>query len=160
LELELNGYRTNLIKESIRMGHNDLGDFHYDRGDLNAALKCYVRTRDYSTTSKHIINMCLNVIKVSIEMGNFAYVLNYVNKAEQTPDLNDTVVIAKLKVCAGLAQLASKKFKMAARKFLETTFDLNNNFTEIIAPQDIAVYGGLCALATFDRAELKKKGDR
>lgn len=83
------------------MGHNDLGDFHYERGDLNAALKCYVRTRDYCTTSKHIISMCLNVIKVSIEMGNFAHVINYVNKAEQTPDLQDPVVIAKLKVCAG-----------------------------------------------------------
>ena len=34
LETELNGYKTNLIKESIRMGHNDLGDFYYARGDL------------------------------------------------------------------------------------------------------------------------------
>jgi hypothetical protein len=34
LEAELHGYKTNLIKESIRMGHNDLGDFFYDRGDL------------------------------------------------------------------------------------------------------------------------------
>ena len=35
LETELNGYKTNLIKESIRMGHNDLGDFFYHRGDLS-----------------------------------------------------------------------------------------------------------------------------
>lgn len=34
LESELQSYKTNLIKESIRMGHNDLGDFFYDRGDL------------------------------------------------------------------------------------------------------------------------------
>ena len=37
LEAELNGYKTNLIKESIRMGHNDLGDFFYGRGDLQAS---------------------------------------------------------------------------------------------------------------------------
>jgi len=157
LELELNGYKTNLIKESIRMGHNDLGDFHYSRGDLNAALKCYVRTRDYCTTSKHIIQMCLNVIKVSIELGNYAHVVNYVAKAEQTPDLTDKVVVAKLKVCAGMANLENRKYKMAARKLLETTIDLNNSFTEVLAPQDVAMYGGLCALATFDRADLKKK---
>ena len=48
------------------MGHNDLGDFHSERGDFAAALKCYVRTRDYCTTSKHIITMCLNVIRVSV----------------------------------------------------------------------------------------------
>ena len=34
LELELNQYKANLIKESIRMGHNDLGDFYYEQGDL------------------------------------------------------------------------------------------------------------------------------
>jgi len=157
LELELNGYRTNLIKESIRMGHNELGDFHYNRGDLNSALKCYVRTRHYCTTSKHIIQMCLNVIKVSIEMGNFAHVMNYVAKAEQTPDLTDKVVVAKLKVAGGLANLANKKYKVAARKFMETTIDLGNQYNDVIALQDVAVYGGLCALASFDRAELKKK---
>jgi hypothetical protein len=117
------------------MGHNDLGDFHYDRGDLQSALKCYVRTRDYCTTSKHNISMCLNVIKVSIEMGNFAHVVNYVNKAEQEPEVRDAscdpVVVAKLKVCAGLAHLDTRKYKLAARKFLETTFDLGNHFNEV-----------------------------
>ena len=34
LESELAGYKTNLIKESIRMGHNDLGEFDYERGEL------------------------------------------------------------------------------------------------------------------------------
>eukprot|EP00960_Hanusia_phi_P006278 180826-Hanusia_phi.AAC.3 len=28
---------------------------------------------------------------------------------------------------------------------------------QVIAPQDIAIYGGLCALATFDRSELAAK---
>jgi COP9 signalosome complex subunit 1 len=99
----------------------------------------------------------MNVIKVSIEMGNYAHVVNYVAKAEQTPDLSDKVVVAKLKVCAGLANLENRKYKLAARKLLETTFDLSTNFSEVVAPQDVAIYGGLCALATFDRSELKKR---
>jgi hypothetical protein len=100
------------------MGYNDLGDFHYARGDLQQAFKCYVRTRDYCTTSKHIIAMCLNVILVSIELGHFVHVSNYVSKADQTPDVQDAVVIAKLKCAAGLAHLESKKYKLAARKVL------------------------------------------
>lgn len=28
---------------------------------------------------------------------------------------------------------------------------------QVISPNDIAVYGGLCALASFDRSELKSK---
>jgi len=160
LELELNTHKTNLIKESIRVGHNELGDFFYNRGDLNSALKCYVKSRDYSTTSKHIIQMCLNVIRVAIEMGNYSHVVNYVSKAEQTDAFGangDKVIIAKFKVCSGLANLENKKYKLAARKLLETTIDIGNNFSEVIAAQDIATYGALCALASFDRQELKKK---
>uniref|UniRef100_A0A7I4EGU5 26S proteasome regulatory subunit Rpn7 N-terminal domain-containing protein n=1 Tax=Physcomitrium patens TaxID=3218 RepID=A0A7I4EGU5_PHYPA len=157
LEVELNGYKTNLIKESIRMGYNDLGDFHYSRGDLQQAFQCYVRTRDYCTTSKHIIAMCLNVILVSIELGHFVHVSNYVSKADQTPDVQDPVVLAKLKCAAGLAHLESKKYKLAARKFVDTNFELGSNYSDVTAPQDVATYGGLCALASFDRAELKSK---
>lgn len=40
LEAELAGYKTNLIKESIRMGHADLGDFFYHRGDLSVSEGC------------------------------------------------------------------------------------------------------------------------
>ena len=69
LENDLSQQKTSLVKESIRMGHNDLGDFHSARGDFVTALKCYVRTRDYCTTPKHIVSMCLNVIRVSIHMG-------------------------------------------------------------------------------------------
>jgi len=157
LEHELETAKTSLIKESIRMGNIELGNFHYSRGDMNSALRCYVRARDYCTTGEHIIEMCMNVIKVSIEMGNFAHVLNYVSKAEQTPELKDKITVAKLKACAGLAHLENRKYKQAARKFIETSFDVGNNFTEIILPQDIAIYGGLCALATFDRQQLKKQ---
>lgn len=158
LESELHGFKTNLIKESIRMGHNELGDFFYRRGDLQNAYKCYVRTRDYCTTSKHLVGMCLNAIKVTIELGNFMHVQNYVTKAEQTPDVQqDPIVVAKLKAAAGLAFLDGKKYKAAARKFVEVNPDLGSDYSDVIAPQDIAVYGSLCALATMDRGELRSK---
>ncbi|WOL10591.1 hypothetical protein Cni_G19350 [Canna indica] len=157
LENELSAYKTNMIKESIRMGYNDLADFYYSHGQLGDAFKNYVRTRDYCTTSKHIIQMCLNIILVSIELGQFMHVSNYVSKAELTPEQLDSVTHAKLRCAAGLAYLETKKYKLAARKFLETGPELGNNYTDVIAPQDVATYGGLCALASFDRTELKNK---
>eukprot|EP00735_Rhodelphis_limneticus_P008932 TRINITY_DN2398_c0_g1::TRINITY_DN2398_c0_g1_i1::g.20633::m.20633 TRINITY_DN2398_c0_g1::TRINITY_DN2398_c0_g1_i1::g.20633 ORF type:complete len:482 (-),score=118.26,sp/P45432/CSN1_ARATH/54.00/9e-147,RPN7/PF10602.4/3.8e-54,RPN7/PF10602.4/3.9e+03,PCI/PF01399.22/2.7e-15,Crust_neurohorm/PF01147.12/1.3,Crust_neurohorm/PF01147.12/1.3e+03,Crust_neurohorm/PF01147.12/1.4e+02 TRINITY_DN2398_c0_g1_i1:136-1518(-) len=157
LEADLNVYKSNLVKESIRMGHNDLGDFFYERGDLNGALKAYIRTRDYCTTTKHILAMCLNVIKVGIEMKNFVNVATYVTKAEQLTDAVDKVVMSKLSVASGLSHLDSKRYKLAGRKFLETTIDLGTEFNSVIAPMDIAALATLCALATFDRHELKAK---
>merc|ERR1711939_1183957 len=50
LEAELKGYKNNLIKESIRMGNEDLGSHYYRIGDLVNASKAYSRMRDYCTT--------------------------------------------------------------------------------------------------------------
>ncbi|KAH1241008.1 COP9 signalosome complex subunit 1 [Glycine max] len=130
LENELNAYRTNLIKESIRMGFNDFGDFYYAHGQLGDAFKSYVRTRDYCTTSKHIIHMCMSAILVSIEMGQFSHVTSYVSKAEQAPDAPEAVTVAKLRCAAGLANLEAKKYKLAARKFLETGPELGSHYND------------------------------
>jgi COP9 signalosome complex subunit 1 len=58
----------------------------------------------------------MNVILVSVELGQFMHVSNYVSKAEQTPDEIDPVTVAKLRAAAGLAYLETNKYKLAARK--------------------------------------------
>ena len=91
-------------------------------------------------------------------MGNFTHVANYITKAESTPDTSDAVVLTgQLKVAAGLAHLEGKKYKQAARKFLEASPELGTSFSDVMSQQDVATYGGLCALASYDRAELKAK---
>ena len=71
--------------EIFRRGHDDLGDHYLDCGDLSNALKCYSRARDYCTSAKHVVTMCLNVIKVSVYLQNWSHVSSYVSKAESTP---------------------------------------------------------------------------
>lgn len=51
------------------------------------AFKNYLKTRDYSTTSKHMMQMCLNAMKVSLEMKNYIHMHNHLRKAEQLPDV-------------------------------------------------------------------------
>lgn len=162
LDNDLKNYKSNSIKESIRRGHDDLGDHYLNCGDLSNALKCYSRARDYCTSGKHVVNMCLNVIKVSIFLQNWSHVLSYVSKAESTPDFaegysKDTnqAVLTRLKCAAGLAELATKEYKAAAKHFLQASFD-HCEFPELLSANNVAMYGGLCALATFDRQELQK----
>lgn len=163
LDTDLKNYKTNSIKESIRRGHDDLGDHYLDCGDLTSALKCYSRARDYCTSGKHIIMMCLNVVKVSVYLQNWAHVLNYVSKAEGTPDFNEVPgkdsnqsILTRLKCAAGLAELATKKYKSAAKHFLAASID-HCDYPELLSSNNVAIYGGLCALATFDRSELQKQ---
>ena len=89
LDNDLKNSKSNSIKESIRRGHDDLGDHYLSCGELPNALKCYSRARDYCTSGKHVVNMCLNVIKVSIYLQNWSHVLSYVSKAECTPDFTE-----------------------------------------------------------------------
>ncbi|XP_060027701.1 COP9 signalosome complex subunit 1 isoform X5 [Erinaceus europaeus] len=144
LDTDLKNYKGNSIKESIRRGHDDLGDHYLDCGDLSNALKCYSRARDYCTSAKHVINMCLNVIK---------------QRGER--DSQTQAILTKLKCAAGLAELAARKYKQAAKCFLLASFDHCDfpevrGFPELLSPSNVAIYGGLCALATFDRQELQR----
>ncbi|CAB1350219.1 unnamed protein product [Coregonus sp. 'balchen'] len=154
LDTDLKNYKGNSIKESIRRGHDDLGDHYLDCGDLSNALKCYSRARDYCTSAKH----------VSVYLQNWSHVHSYVSKAESTPEIaeqrgerdsQNQSVLTKLKCAAGLAELASRKYKPAAKCFLQASFD-HCDFPELLSPSNVAVYGGMCALATFDRQELQK----
>lgn len=144
------------------MGYNDLAAHYYRCGDLANTIKAYGRTRDYCSTSKHVLEMCFNIIRVSIETGNFMNAQSHVFKLESTPDLpNPAQTNSKLKSITGLAHLESGKFKKAAKAFLDVTFDptttgpFSTIFHEALSPSDIAIYGGLCALSSFDRSELQ-----
>jgi len=54
LEDDLSAAKTNSIRESMRRGQMDLGDFHYRRGAFLDASKCYMRARDYCNTPKQV----------------------------------------------------------------------------------------------------------
>lgn len=54
----------------------------------------------------------------------------------------------------GLAELAGRKYKVAAQNFLRINLDFWD-CSDVMTPNDVAIYGGLCALATFNRLELQ-----
>lgn len=159
LDTDLKNYKSNSIKESIRRGLDDLGDHYLDCGDLNNALKCYSRSRDFCTAPLHIIFMCLNVIKVSIFLQNWSHVLSYVNKAQTSlnPELEEghPKIVTRLKCAAGLAELSLNKYKSAAKSFLQAQFECSD-IPDMISANNIAVFGVLTSLATFDRQELQR----
>jgi len=164
LDNDLKNYKSNSIKESIRRGHDDLGDHFLDSGDLANALKCYSRARDYCTSGKHVVSMCVNVIKVSVYLQNWSHVISYVNKALATPDLSDgnlktvdhLTLVTRLKCAGGLADLMTRKYSAAAKQFLAASLD-HCECPDLLSPNNVAIYGGLTALATFDRSELHKQ---
>ncbi|PUU72445.1 26S proteasome subunit RPN7-domain-containing protein [Tuber borchii] len=157
IEADLKSYKHNLIKESIRIGHEDLGNHLYASGDLVGALKCYSRMRDFCTAPKHIVDMSMQAIKVCIEQGNYMTVQSHVVKIRNLtrgPE-EEELLRPKLCVAMGLTQLAAGDFRAAARSFLDCPPTLLNTYNEVITANDVATYGGLCALASMERTQLK-----
>jgi len=155
LEADLKANRVFMVKETIRLGYKDLGDHHYATGNLTTALKQYQRCRDFSTASKHVIDMCINVIKVAIDLDNWVLVLSYVNKAQTSLEDKAGKTASRLNCYAGLAHLANRSYEEAARVFLKSNFEHCSEVPDVMSARDVAVYGGLCALASFDRRKLK-----
>lgn len=162
-ELEDNKQQEN--KEVIRTGHNDLGDFFHKRGGLQQARGEYIKTRDYCMHALHNLQMCLKVITVSVEAGDYAHVESHYLMAENIPDVDKkSPEMAKMRACAGLALLERGNYASAASRFLATNMEaqeekiatLQSEFGDVMSLEDVATYGGLCALATMDRTSLTK----
>jgi COP9 signalosome complex subunit 1 len=113
LEHDLEMFKQNLIKESVRMGHNDLASFHLQRGDPKSALQFHLKNRDYCTTRKHVLDMTLNIITVALYLGNHALVQSQAMKGQHIPSIQDDSIAnvdrGKLDVALGLAHLSKKR---------------------------------------------------
>jgi COP9 signalosome complex subunit 1 len=141
------------------MGNEDLGNHYYETGDLVAAAKAYSRMRDFCTTPNHIASMLFKLINVSVEREDWMSVQSNVHRlrnASSKPE-DQARDMPKMMAAIGLAQMHARSYLEAANSFLLVEPTLGDTFNEVITPNDVAVYGGLCALASMDRNELQRR---
>ncbi|KAK9456543.1 26S proteasome subunit RPN7-domain-containing protein [Dipodascopsis uninucleata] len=165
LELELKSYKNNLIKESIRMGYSELGDFYFKVGDLTSASKYYIRQREYCTTHKHIEDMSLDMIRVAVHQQNWSLVETSLARIDGLPS-DKTDIEPIIKIVRGLLYLSQGNYSAAVSSFLDVKAESlinpskssrNNviSLNEFVTINDIATLVGLCMLASYDRNSLK-----
>lgn len=91
---------------------------------------------------------------------NFSHVVQtYISRAEATPNVADKVnVTSKLKCCQALSLLGGSdypnRYRSVANALTEVSFDSASYYSDIMSPNDVAIYGGLCALVSLDRRQL------
>lgn len=141
------------------MANEELGNHYKAVGDLGKAFEAYSRMRQEISVSKHIMDVSHNLIDVAVEQKNWIAVTSNTQKirsamtsAEEDKALQPFVCTAE-----GLAAMDGGDYYEAAIKFLETDAGMGAKFNTVISPNDVAIYGGLCALATMERDELHKR---
>uniref|UniRef100_A0A914HWZ6 PCI domain-containing protein n=1 Tax=Globodera rostochiensis TaxID=31243 RepID=A0A914HWZ6_GLORO len=175
LLVEFKRQKDEAVKESIRRALEDVFHQYVQMGNLQEALKLYGRgMREYCTAPNQVIQMLINWINVTAERAiveimerentpTSATLANPYTQLQMTgksgnKNQKEFVLSSKAKLLAvsGLANLQDKKFKEAAEKFMLVDLDVLN-YPQLLSASDVAVYGVMCALATFNRAELKER---
>ena len=191
LEGELKGYKNNLIRESIRMGQEDLANHLLLTGGpapdpanassattsgYHAAYQAFGKMRDYCTTPTHVASMTLRLLFTSLVHA----VAAQQSGASPVMHLNSTLTNASrlrtvgvkeeemarltpiMHVVTGIANFGVGAYKEAAIAFLAAPPEYATlgpvhamDFPRMVASgNDVAIYGGLCALATMSRDQL------
>jgi COP9 signalosome complex subunit 1 len=139
-----------------KMGNEDLGNHYQAIGDLPRAFESFSRMRQDIVIARQIIDVSRHLIEVAVEQKNWIAVTSNVQKIRGvvSPQGDDKTLQPYMCAAEGLALMDSGEYYNAALRFLQTEAGMGNSCNTIISPNDIAVYGGLCALATMERAEL------
>lgn len=149
------------------MGNEELGAHYHTTGDLASAQKAYTRMRDYCTTQKQLVERDLKLALLAISQHNYISLQSNVLRAQGA--VLSQADTAKFGPCIppllGLASLASSDYRAAALQFLRTDVTFITGLEpvaggilvnrQVLSANDVATYGTLSALATFNRADLR-----
>lgn len=111
--------------------------------------------------------MTLRLVYVNIAQNSWMGVQSHLVKVDSSQLKGDdkTKLEPIVSACSGLAHMCTGNFRDAATSFIHTsplflTLEPAAGITwqrEVLSGNDVAVYGGLCALASMDRSELQHK---
>lgn len=141
------------------MGHEDLGHHLEETGHLKEAAEAYGRMRHDVSTTKHIMDCAQRLISVALQRRDWTSALSNVGKIGGIQGVEDERGMQPyVKVVLGIGLLGVGKFNDAAQSFLQADPSVPaDTFNDIATPNDVAVYGGLLALATMDRNKLQAR---
>lgn len=154
--------KTHPPSHANRLAVKDLGVLFDESGDVSNALKYLAQVKDFCTTPATHFEACMLVAEAALAnvlfSGGYNYGHNFCSKAEaHLPKGNqkDVLLTSKVSCLFGIYELSASNYYEAAKRFTKASIDMRGKYAKIIAIEDVATYGALCALASFTRTELK-----
>ncbi|WWC73396.1 uncharacterized protein I206_107363 [Kwoniella pini CBS 10737] len=86
LSVELTGYLSNLIKESIRLTYLAFAQLSVKVGNSQAAMKHFGAVREYSTSSQHHVDLGVGIIETLLAFNQPHTLPGHISKLEATLD--------------------------------------------------------------------------
>ncbi|KAI8873839.1 hypothetical protein GQ42DRAFT_160245 [Ramicandelaber brevisporus] len=144
-------------RDELRIAQRDMGNIYFETGDFTNAIKMYQRTRDLGTEAQHSIEMYLDMIKTGFVTDNTAYVSVYLQKletvvlADEDPNLLNAMHSIRI-----INALRTREYESAIGAILKLKFDTDEDAQcrFFLAPETVALYGSVLALAMLSRDEI------
>ncbi|OCF33382.1 hypothetical protein I316_04801 [Kwoniella heveanensis BCC8398] len=86
LDVELRGYLSNLIKESIRLTYLAFAQLSVKVGNAQSAMKNFGAAREYSTSPQHHVDLGVGIIETLLAFNVPASLPGHISKLEATLD--------------------------------------------------------------------------
>ncbi|WVF68867.1 hypothetical protein IAT40_003640 [Kwoniella sp. CBS 6097] len=86
LDVELRGYLSNLIKESIRLTYLAFAQLSVKVGNAQSAMKNYGAAREYSTSPQHHVDLGVGIIETLLAFNAPASLPGHISKLEAILD--------------------------------------------------------------------------
>eukprot|EP01084_Bolivina_argentea_P152416 265896_1 len=158
LEDEIQRWRNLSNREKICASYLEAAEYCVKIGNYNTAISRYIEAKSYAGDTKMLLDINLKIMVTSIKSGQFGHVKSEAAHALASEDIfKDNKFKSKVLACLALYNLYNGRYDMAVHHLIDCNFSIYNEFKEILSGKDIALYGGLCALASFSRLQLKKR---
>lgn len=143
----------------MQLGNDDLGVHYQAIGELEKAYEAFNRMKADMTMARHVVDTSRRIISLAILQERWPVVMSSIQKINsQTIDPAEGKELqAYLRFVSGLALLSENRFEDAARSFLSMNPGFSSKYNDTGSPNDVAVYGGLLALASMDREDLQTR---
>lgn len=157
LESDLTKAKSAIGKESMRAKYCDLASLHYERGNLNEALKYLMRAKEYCSLPKQLTDVWLDIVVTSIDLNSFPQAVSYIEKAESCLQGSpDKLTQAKIQLASGLVQLRLGHFKDVPGLLSEVDPCVRGHSGALASAEDVATYATITAVAVLTRREVRR----
>ncbi|CDW76767.1 cop9 signalosome complex subunit 1 [Stylonychia lemnae] len=154
---EIQQLQKSLLKDSIRIAMNELGNIHYQYGFTSEAIKAWIKSHDFSTQEDDLFNISFQIAQAAYESMNLSYLIKYSGEAEARDKLKNQKVTMQIKILDGLSSLLNDNHSQAAAKFSSIQVVDTYALLKYISQQDLAYYVIVCSLSSMKRSDLKSQ---
>lgn len=153
LARDLNVARAHQLRDDTYKYYVAQGVFACERGNLPESESCFLSAREYCASSAATVECHLTLAQLAVMGGDYGKSGLQLSKVEGVAELALDGNPDRVHALRGVYDLNAGAYEDAAREMLG--MGAAGPPAQLLHADDAALIGGLCALATYSREELK-----